>query len=141
MGKLPTLPPRREEMARLRRNTIIMSDELSSVIRRTRTDKWIEMGPLQFSVRSDNPLHNMDEEDERRHATIVEINNARASKIGGTTGCTKVRIEEHGSSRVVVLMKPIGSEYWKVYSDITAPSGQRAGTRLRGHGPAVEFAS
>lgn len=141
MAKLPTIAPSLRDQAALLRKTVVLTDELKEALRQTRADEWVSLDGLELIVRSDVLEHNMLGEDSLEHAETYALGACRVNKIGGSIGCTQVRVEELATARSLVIKRPTGSPHWRLATDSTKSSGKHVAHRYHGRGPRIDFGS
>jgi len=126
-----------EHLARVRPlcGTVIETEEFSQAVKGARVTGNMQLDTITILVRSLTPDDNLSDVLARRKATRYELVACRVIKVGGTTGgAQKVRFQETGSDRYVVVVKSPSTNRWRVCSTYKPPSGRSAGARTRGHG-------
>ena len=141
VAQLPTIAPSLRDQAALLRKTVVLTDELKEALRQIRVDKWTPLAGLELTVRSELVEHNMPGEDTLKHAAIYTLGACRVNKIGGSIGCTQVRIEELATGRSLVIKRPTGSPHWRLARDSARSSDRHVAHRYHGRGPRIDFGS
>lgn len=120
--------------------TVVMSVSLRQALKKAVTTRKVLLEQIVIFVRSDDPADGLSNRQLRRSCTRYELGPCYVSKITGL-GVTKVRFDEIGTDRFVVISLVAQNKRWRVCASADkARSGRRAGSRMIGFNPQLQMA-